>query len=363
MAPAPVKSADTKDRNPPMRARPARHLTALLRDARGAPAPTLSDWDALLPCARRHGLLGRLDHALRQAGVAVPAPVAPHLAAARFEAAERARMLRWEADCVRRALAGFDAPLVLLKGAAYELAGLPCAPGRLASDLDILVPKARLAEVEARLLAHGWEHAKTEAYDQRYYREWMHELPPLVHRLRGTAVDVHHTILPPSGRLSPDGARLLAEARPLPGTPFHVLAPTDLVLHSAAHAFEDGDLGRGLRDLADLHALLTHFAATEPRFAERLAERARTLGLERPLYYALRYCRRLFGTALAETLVAAAPAGRRLMDPLVEAALLGSRAAPLAAQLLYLRAHWLRMPPGLLARHLGRKALRRLRPA
>ena len=34
----------------------------------------------------------------------------------------------------------------------------------------------------------------------------------------------------------------------------------------------------------------------------------------------------------------------------------------LAGHLLYIRAHWLRMPPGMLAMHLGRKALRRLRP-
>ncbi|WP_164045505.1 nucleotidyltransferase family protein, partial [Serratia marcescens] len=63
-------------------------------------------------------------------------------------------------------------------------------------DLDILVPRDRLDEVEAALLAAGWEWVKPDPYDDAYYRRWMHELPPLIHRERDRMIDVHHTILP-----------------------------------------------------------------------------------------------------------------------------------------------------------------------
>lgn len=38
-----------------------------------------------------------------------------------------------------------------------------------------------------------------------------------------------------------------------------VLGHADIVLHSAAHLFHEGEWGSGLRDLVDLHALLGEF--------------------------------------------------------------------------------------------------------
>jgi hypothetical protein len=149
-------------------------------------------------------------------------------------------------------------------------AGLPAAAGRLFSDIDILVPKARLDEVESQLMAHGWVSTHHDAYDQRYYREWMHELPPMQHLRRATVIDVHHAILPQTAAVRPDPARLRAGARAIPGAPgLYVLAPCDMVLHSATHLFSEGEYDHGLRDLFDLHRLLCHFGATEPGSGRR----------------------------------------------------------------------------------------------
>jgi hypothetical protein len=213
----------------------------------------------------------------------------------------------------------------------------------------------------------GWAGQHHDAYDQRYYRQWMHELPPLRHIRRASVLDVHHALLPETAPLRPDPARLLAAARALPGEPgLKVLAPEDMVLHSAAHLF-CGEFGHGLRELFDLHRLLLHFGA-EPHFWTALPARARELQLARPLFYALRYTRRLLGTTVPEhVLCAAADASPRrallaLMDAAFERALLPEHAscdgllAPAARGALYLRAHWLRMPPLLLARHLFHKA-------
>ena len=89
-----------------------------------------------------------------------------------------------------------------------------------------------------------------DAYDQRYYRQWMHELPPLRHMTRQTVLDVHHTILPLTAHLKPDPAKLWEAAVGIEGqVNFCVLAPVDMVLHSATHLFHDGELEHGLRDL------------------------------------------------------------------------------------------------------------------
>ena len=45
---------------------------------------------------------------------------------------------------------------------------------------------------------------KSDPYDDAYYRRWMHELPPLIHRERDRMIDVHHTILPLTARITPD---------------------------------------------------------------------------------------------------------------------------------------------------------------
>jgi hypothetical protein len=258
-----------------------------------------------------------------------------------------------------------------LKGAAYVMADLPAAHGRIVSDVDILVPKERLADVERAFLDTGWKPLNENEYDDHYYRQWMHELPPLRHGARETCVDVHHTILPPTGRLHPDPRKLLEAARPLAGCGFYVLAPEDMVLHSAAHLFQDGDLAGGLRDLVDLDSMFRHFGASEAGFWDRLVPRARELQLQRPLFYALRFTHRLLKTPIPSSVMAkAAVDGPRwpvspLMDFLVRRALLPPECdgttvtAVLSRWLLYVRSHWLKMPPLLLMRHLAYKARRR----
>ena len=91
--------------------------------------------------------------------------------------------------------------VVLLKGTAYVAAGLKAGEGRSIGDLDILVARDDLPQVEAALLAAGWEWVKPDPYDDAYYRDHMHELPPLIHKLRDRMIDVHHTILPRTAAL------------------------------------------------------------------------------------------------------------------------------------------------------------------
>lgn len=349
-----------------------RVLTNAILDPGSLAAATLTDWDRLVRLARRARLLATLGVRIDEAGMrsVVPAAVLTALDSERVLADANRRAVGWEAHCLRRALESLALPVVLLKGAAYAVADLPPANGRLFGDIDLLVPRERLAEVERVLGWHGWDGGAVDDYDQRYYRTWMHELPPMIHRKRESVLDVHHTILPPTARYHPDPAKLQADALEVEGWPgIKILAPADMVLHSACHLFHEGEWDHGLRDLYDLHCLLEHFAAA-PEFWPRLSARALEMELARPLGYALRYCRWIWGTAVPDSVLSAlAPQApnilvRALMDRLMRRALkpmhtlAASPGDGVARFCLYVRGHWLRMPYYLLIPHLLRKALK-----
>jgi len=343
-------------------------LARALRDPPAAVKWHAREWSILIRQARTCGLLGRVAQrvgaACATAGVGPPAGADGHFASSmRVQRAQQAEILR-EADFLRTALAGLGAPVVVLKGAAYVLAGLPAAEGRLFSDIDIMVPKPSLDRAESLLLQSGWFGTHQNAYDQRYYRQWMHELPPMEHVHRHTVLDVHHTLLPETCRLKPDAAALFADAVSVRGQPgLLVLSPPDMVLHSVTHLFMNDELSHALRDLSDIDALLRHFG-NEPGFWASLADRAQRHQVGRLLHHGLRYVQRLFGTPVPAGLVAAIPAA--VPGPALQALLdalwlrtfdADNQAAGIAGAALYIRGHWLRMPPLLLARHLGVKAL------
>jgi hypothetical protein len=347
-------------------------LVRVLRDPHVAAALDMPGWSLLLRQAELADMQGTLLALLEDAGMLDGTPLAPreHLEWIRVAAVRHALAARNEVRQILRAIEGLGLPLILLKGAAYAIAGLDAGRGRRFSDIDILVPKPRLPEVEAALMRHGWATTHLDAYDQRYYREWMHELPPMEHVLRGNVIDVHHAILPETAAQRPDPEKLRASAVMLPQVPgVAILAPPDMVLHSAVHLFHDGEFSHGLRDLFDIHRLLEQFGRA-PDFWPGLVARAHELELGRPLFYALRYAYRVLGTAVPPAVLRqAAPCGPgpwllRLMDSLFLRALrpphpsctLQFSTAALGA--LYVRGNWLRMRWPLLTRHLLRKAFR-----
>ncbi len=332
--------------------------------------------DAVLRLARRTSTLPRLalGVAARDLDRGLDGKAVELLEAARATAEHHRRNLLWEADRIARALDPLEIRVVALKGAAYELAGLPPAIGRMSSDFDVLVPEDRLEPVERALARAGWRSDCDDAYDQRYYREWMHELPPLRHEGRGTLVDVHHTLAPRTSReVRPDVTALWEDARRMDDSPFEVLGPEDLVVHSAIHAFHDGDLSQPLRDLLDLDDLLRHFGANSPGFWPRIVRRAELHRAARPLYYALRYSSRVLGTPIpvetrrAVRAWAPSPSVGAWMDRLVGEVLFPGIDGPApwsttaAATALYVRSQALRMPAGRLGLHLARKSWRRAR--
>jgi hypothetical protein len=333
------------------------------------------EWDRILRVARRNNLLGRLACLAEEEGLAggLPDRIRRHLSAAVRLADAHRRAVLWELDRIRWALRDVSGPVVLLKGAAYVAEELDVARGRLSADVDILVRRGDLPAVERALLEKGWEPVKDSAYDQNYYRKWMHELPPLRHRDRGSVVDVHHNILPLTGRIRIDSDLFFQSARRSKLDGYHVLSGEDMVLHNVVHLFQDGVVTGSLRDVVDLDALLRRWGQSAP-FWKGLPARAGRLGVMRPLAYALRVVRRLMGTPVPRPVLdvveresGAGAVVRRFMVGAMERALMSGDlcgAGPLAVLsqgFLFLRSHWLRMPPVLLVRHALSKGTRGLR--
>jgi len=335
---------------------------------------SMCQWEVVISQAKVSNVLARLCYLLDQKGLLNQVPDRPrrHLLSANVLSSKQNKLVHWEVRCLRKAISKTGYPFILLKGSAYVLAKLPPHYGRIFTDVDILVPREGLAIVEKILMMHGWITNHHNAYDQKYYRKWMHELPPLEHVHRQSVLDVHHNILPTTARLHPDPKKLIHDARCIDGQDeSFVFAPVDMVLHSATHLFHDGELENGLRDLLDLDALIRFFVEEEKDFWDALLMRSIELGLQRPLYYALRYSHALLETPVPDEVFQEADKGganviiAALMDALFMRALAPDHPTcdtvftGVARWMLYVRSHYLRMPFYLLIPHLIRKALRR----
>jgi hypothetical protein len=309
-------------------------LLHLLRKPQEMASLSLRQWNIVIPRARLTKVLGVLAHQAIQQGLVdkIPEPVRPHLVAENRLALRQERMVRWEVDRIADALSEVDTPIVLLKGAAYCLLDLPFARGRLYGDTDVLINKSVLEDAETELKKNGWQEKDgIDHLNSRYYRQWLQELPPLQHQERKTVIDVHHTIIPLIDKLYVNAEELLASARPIEKYSSHrlrTLSPADMVLHGATHFLRGGDFTVGLRNLFDLHGLVTHFSRFEPDFWSTLKTRATTLDLKRPLFYAMHYLRNYFQTDIPDNFLnilrnwAPPQLGLRAMDRLVDRALL-----------------------------------------
>ena len=336
----------------------AERLVALLGDPARFDGIDERGWTGVLTCARAEQLIGSLAH--RLAGLPLPELVAAVLADARAAAEHGRTQALWEAEMARRALAPLGCPVVLLKGTAYVAAGLAAGQGRAIGDLDILVPRDALDRVERALLDAGWEWVKPDPYDDAYYRRWMHELPPLIHRERDRMIDVHHTILPLTARPRPNADRLIGDAQPL-GTGLSVLSREDMVIHAAAHLIADGDLAGGLRNLWDIDRLIREFSEDDPDFCLSVFENAHDHQLWHQTIRALRLAGQVFGTPVkGYTSPIRVSLAEHASDRLFRRRLLarngwGRATRPATRLAFYVRSHALRMPPAMLARHLVTK--------
>jgi len=347
-------------------------LSRLLREPAAASRFDTGDWDRLLVQVRAAGVAARLHARLVHSpeAAALPEAVADVLRGTAIRVGYLQRRALHELSWLAELAAEAAYPVVLLKGIAYLLADLPAAPGRALSDIDVLVPRKALPTFEQALAQRGWAYASDLSdYDERYYREWSHELPPLRRPGGQFELDVHHALVQPTSRAHFDAAVLFECLQPVTGTPFYRLSNEDLVLHSAVHLVMSDELRGGIGDVWDITLLCRHFSLQEPGFWSRLAGRADDLGVGRPVMYALGAAKRLFGLEVPadDWQRLASARGPWPIDRFMRSLVLSHLAPPvpgstrpaMAERCLYVRSHWVRMPFPLLIRHLFTKGIAR----
>ncbi|MBL4802309.1 MAG: nucleotidyltransferase family protein [Emcibacter sp.] len=331
----------------------------------------IKGWNRVLYEAHMLKLRGRLAHDAKEYGLweKLPAKVQIVLTNAEIDIESGQRKIMWEVNRVRRALYGFKEKIILVKGGAYITRGLKCAVGRASVDIDILVARKNLDVVENHLFLAGYASQVMNEYDQQYYREWAHELPPLLHPDRMVEVDVHHTILQVTNKLSPKIELMINSADQVEEN-IYTLCPEDMLLHSIVHQFVDGTVKGSLRNLLEQKDMIEEFCKDQG-FWTRFLDRAEELGLTRPVFYSVRYCGYFLDMAVPSDIMAridmASPGfiTLKIMDKMVFRAMVPygegrSRMTNyLATNGLYIRSHWLRMPPMMLLKHLTRKYFRR----
>ncbi len=332
----------------------------------------IKDWNKLLLEAHLLKLRARIAHDAQDTGLweQIPEAVQRILTNARIDATARQRKILWEVNRIRRALFDFDDKIILVKGVAYLIKGLRCAKGRVSVDVDILVDKKNIDKVENFLFLAGYGSHELNDYDQQYYRKWAHEIPPLLHPDRMIEVDVHHTILQITNRLSPK-IDLMIKAAVTVEDNIQVLCNEDMLLHSIVHQFIDGAIKASLRNLLEQHDMIMEFSE-DPDFWPSLMAKTDEFNFGRPVFYCLRYCQFFLRTKIPENVVSWADKARpnwfmlKVMDWMVLRTMVpfgvgrSKFADYIATNGLYIRSHWLRMPPVMLAGHLLHKFIRRL---
>lgn len=335
-------------------------LVSLLQSPHSVLGVTDEQWSDIVVAARKNQMLGQLAARLQQAGVldSVPPSVLRHLDLDLLTALRRSESALWEVASMRHAV-NATIPLVFVKGCAYALTGDDNAAGRRFSDIDVLVHHQALGKVEATLISVGWKPSQVDDYDAAYYRNWMHEVPPMEHVRRNTVVDLHHAINPPVSRfyVNPDKLfECLSEVKP----GIFVLSPNDRVIHCALHLLQEGEPKKLLRDLYDLYLLVNQHL---PKASDirQLAQRASELGVEALVMTALAAATEIFMPHYA----AIAPQNRLLRVCVVRAAL-GQEARSLGPQrwlchwagiAVLAHSHWMKMPLRMLVPHLLHKTL------
>ncbi|WP_297822971.1 nucleotidyltransferase family protein [uncultured Paraglaciecola sp.] len=178
-------------------------ISAVLLEPKRGLRFDLDTWQSVILVLREEKLLATLYHLALETAVFEHYPefAQRHLYSASIYARRQSKQIFYEALLLQELLEKNGVTPIFLKGANYTLRSSRNSQGRICSDIDVLVKVEELDSCESLLLSQNWHSEKLTQYDEQYYRQWAHEIPPLIHPFRGTVLDVHHNLyLPISGR-------------------------------------------------------------------------------------------------------------------------------------------------------------------
>ncbi len=325
--------------------------------------------------ARYFNMVAQLKHLCESNGLwsLLPEHFKLHLNSACLFYENQRRKLDIEAEEIAKVLTPLNVQWMYLKGGAYHLNGMTSFYGRMMSDIDILVEEAALKRVETALRNNSWVAARISNYDEKFYRCWSQEIPPLRHLYRQVELDVHFNILPKTIKETVDGRHLFEQSITMDSRPLQkVLKPHAMLVHSAIHLFYESEYHKGLRDLYDICILIKDYSAGES-FWDDLIDLQRKINNEQSVYLALRYSHIIYNAPVPSTVLeyyerfkpnkfylwildycflnvftSMYPPHRKFGHSFSEA-------------ILYLRGHLKRMPLRLLIPHLTKKSIDKLK--
>lgn len=260
-------------------------------------------WTAVAREANRQGILPLLYARCRRLpDGTVPGPVAAAVRERYTRMAIASAMILRELELIADTLAVQDIPVLLLKG-LHLAADVYDAPAlRTMGDIDIMVPRDRLADTSRALADAGFQ--TTDVADIDDYCRTNNHLPRMAPPDgRGVGVEVHWTIELPTSPFDIQPADLWAGARQLRvnGRNVLVLSPEHLILHLCLHACYHHRFDHTpLKQLCDIAVVLRRYRAEVDW--EVLVGMAERWGIQTFVRFTLLLTRELLGCELPDTI-------------------------------------------------------------
>ncbi|MBM3332048.1 nucleotidyltransferase family protein [candidate division WOR-3 bacterium] len=218
----------------------------------------VTDWNEVVSTAAYHGLAPLLFSRLKKSEVQdyVPADAWERLRQAYFASASRSGLFYRRLVPVLRCLRDSGIPVIAMKGvylAEQVYGNLALRP---MCDADLMVPRAELPRAIAALFDSGGAYQLSEHFDKFDWAVHHHARPLVVREL---TVEIHWTLVPPTGAVRVDTAGLWERARPVTIARVEVLALSseDLILHLCLSLGHQGFTG--LKRLCDMAETLHRF--------------------------------------------------------------------------------------------------------
>jgi hypothetical protein len=220
---------------------------------------TPDDWNSVADIAVYYGLAPLLFKRLKKSDVRarIPADAWERLRLAYFANAGRNVRLYRELRPVLQCLRSSGIPVIVLKGAFLAEAVCGDIALRHMRDVDLMVPRAELPRAQAVLLDMGGVPAYLEDIEWCCRRNA--HLPAVV--IRDLVIEIHWTIVTPTGPVRIDAAGLWDRAQPatIAGVEVLALSPEDLLLHLCLHTSHRDGFKVGLRPFSDIAETIRRF--------------------------------------------------------------------------------------------------------
>lgn len=348
-------------------------LISLFNNPRLAKELSMYDWSKVVSHGRDQNMLGRIWWRLELNNLEgyIPDRVVPHFTSCNLFVEQQEININRELEDISRTLVSRGIDTTVLKGAAYIALQSSCKHGRIFNDIDILVDHSKIRDAEIALMTLGWFHKKETDYDKRYFREWMHEIQPLIHKDRLTTIDLHHNILPLTNKKHFNAGKL--NAIKLKQVPLMTFDLVDRFIHSATHLFTEGEFPHAIRDITDLIILYQELDGEEEAASalNLILERSNALGLNDYVHLALLFVLQNLSKASEykqiESLVSKNPITFYITVPAfkfvftADSIVQGSFINNLGLFWLYMRSHLIKMPLHVLIPHICRKFIHNIK--